>query len=303
MDGGLLGPTEEMYIKLLNNDNATTISLASLWRYKEIYDAGTIGMTFMRSLGPGVPSSFHMLYDNMIYPLSGIPMRGVLWYQGEANGICMAKEYEKLLFAMESDWRKILNNPKLEFYIIQLPDYHNPHYFAPYNQWNLIREAQNNVALKDTYTDCVVTLGWGDVVNLHPTNKKDVGYAAAKFALARLNGNPIKVPTLKSLSCEKQALILTFEEDNLPAVGTTIEGFAIAGNDEKAYVAKAEVINKNVIKVYSQEVQNPTSVWYAWACNPICCNFTSADGMKVSPFRATLNGTPQMAIAKNLIHQ
>lgn len=303
MDGGLLGPTEEMYIKLLNDDKSTPISLASLWRYKEIYDAGTIGMTFMRSLGPGVPSSFHMLYDNMIYPLSGIPMRGVVWYQGEANGICMAKEYEKLLFAMEEDWRRTLNNPELEFYIIQLPDYHNPHYFAPYNQWNLIREAQNNVAKKDPYTDCVVTIGWGDVVDLHPTNKKDVGYSAGKFALARLNGNPIKVPTLKELNCIKDSLVLTFEDGNLPNVGTQIEGFAIANENGIAYKADALVTFKDTVKVSSKEVTNPVSVWYAWACNPTNFNFYSAEGIKISPFRANINGTQQSAVAKNLIHK
>jgi hypothetical protein len=49
------------------------------------------------------------------------------------------------------------------------------------------------------------------------------------------------------------------------------------------------------------EVLNPTFVWYAWAGNPIACNFYTKDGMKMSPFRATLNGTPKMAIAKNLI--
>jgi sialate O-acetylesterase len=301
MDGGLLGPKEEMYIKLLDNSNNSKVSLAGLYKYKEIYDAGTIGMTFMRSLGSGFAGSFHMLYDNMIYPLSNIPMRGVVWYQGEANGICMAKEYEKLLLQMLENWRATFGNSQLEFYIIQLPDYHNPHYFAPYNQWNLIREAQNNVAQQDKYTDCIVTLGWGDVTNLHPTNKKDVGYATGKFALSRLNGNPLKVAKLKNLTCQNNELILTFEEDILPQIGSSIDGFAIAGNDNIAYKANAQVTSSNTIKVSANEVANPTSTWYAWAGNPVSCNFYTKDGIKVSPFRATLNGNAKMAIAKNLI--
>ena len=300
-DGGLVGPATDMYIKMLDNSSDTTLTLAGLWRYKEIYDAGTIGMEFMRSLGPGVAGSYHMLYDNMIYPLSGIPMRGVVWYQGEANGICRAKEYEELLLQMLDNWRATLGNMELEFYIIQLPDFHNPHYFAPFNQWNLIREAQNNVAIKDKYTDCIVTLSWGDVTNLHPTNKKDVGETAGKFAVARLNNNPIQVPTLSKLSCVDNKLILTFNNDNLPEIGTKIDGFVIASNDNIAYKANALVISKCEIEVSAMEVLNPTFVWYAWAGNPVACNFYSKQGMKMSPFRAMLNGTPKMAVAKNLI--
>ena len=300
-DGGILGPASEMYIACNELGGTDRISLAGLWRYRESYDAGTIGMTFMRTLGAGVPGSLHMLYDNMILPLSGIPMRGVLWYQGEANAICMAKEYETLLRGMLEDWRRTLGNQELEFYIIQLPDYHNPHYFAPFNQWALIREAQNNAARHDPYADCIVTLGWGDVTELHPRNKKGVGEAAGRFAVARLNGQPLQPPRLQSMECRNQTLELTFSGSSLPAVETVIHGFTISGNDGKAFAARAEVVSASVIKVFAPEVSSPTRVWYAWAGNPVGKDFQSADGIKVSPFRAALNGISEMATAKNLI--
>ncbi|MBO4631650.1 MAG: hypothetical protein J5858_06980 [Lentisphaeria bacterium] len=258
-------------------------------------------MTFMRSLGAGVPGSFHMLYDNMILPLKGIPMRGVLWYQGEANAICMAKEYETLLRGMLENWRRTLGNRELEFYLIQLPDYHNPHYFAPFNQWALIREAQNNAALHDPYADCIVTLGWGDTIELHPRNKKAVGEAAGRFAFARLNGQPLRPPRLQSLIRRNHALELAFTGAALPPAGTVIHGFAIAGDDGHAFKGHAEVMSPSVVKVFSPEVSLPACVWYAWAGNPVECDFRSADGIKVSPFRATANGPSEMATANNLI--
>jgi len=302
-DGGLLGPADLMYIACPDQPDSQRILLAGSWRYQETYDAGTIGMTFMRSLGAGVPGSFHMLYDNMILPLKGIPMRGVLWYQGEANAICMAKEYETLLRGMLEDWRRTLGNRELEFYIIQLPEYHNPHYFAPFNQWALIREAQDNVARHDPYADCIVTLGWGDVTELHPRNKKAVGEAAGRFALARLNGQVLQPPRLQSLTCRNQALELTFTGSALPPVGTVIHGFAVSGDDGNVFKGHAEVMTSSVVKVFSPDVPAPTRVWYAWAGNPVECDFRSADGIKVSPFRAALNGPSEMASAKSILLQ
>ena len=299
-DGGLLGPASEMVLVCPDRPGTEPdrISLAGPWRYRETYDAGTVGMTFMRTLGPGFAGSLHMLYDNMILPLSGIPMRGVLWYQGEANAICMAKEYETLLGAMLEEWRRTLGCPELEFYIIQLPDYHNPHYFAPFNQWTLIREAQNNTALHDPLADCIVTLGLGDVVELHPRNKKAVGEAAARFALARLNGHPLQPPSLQRLTRRDQTLELAFMGSPLPPAGTEIHGFAVAGDDGTAFAARAEVVSSSVVEVSAPEVPAPTRVWYAWAGNPVKFDFRSADGLPVSPFRASLNGPAE---AKNLI--
>ena len=301
MDGGILGPASEMYIGCPEQPGADRIGLAGLWRYHESYDAGTVGMTFMRSLGAGAPGSFHMLYDNMILPLTGIPMRGVLWYQGEANAICMAKEYETLLRGMLEDWRRTLGNRELEFYLVQLPEYHNPHYFAPFNQWALIREAQNNAALRDPYADCIVTLGWGDVTELHPRNKKAVGEAAGRFALARLNGQARRPPQLQSLMRRARTLELTFTGSALSPVGTVIHGFTVSGDDGNAFKGHAEVMSSSVVKVFSPEVPAPTRVWYAWAGNPVECDFRSADDIMVSPFRAALNGPSETATAKNLI--
>ena len=88
-DGGLIGPEEEMY--LVPKSGGERLPLAGLWRFRETYDAGTEGMTFMRTSGPGGSCSLHILYDNMILPLKGFPLRGVLWYQGECNAICMAR--------------------------------------------------------------------------------------------------------------------------------------------------------------------------------------------------------------------
>ena len=85
------------------------------------------------------------------------------------------------------------------------------------------------------------------------------------------------------------------------AAGTVIHGFTISGNDGKAFAARAEVVSASVIKVFAPEVSSPTRVWYAWAGNPVGIDFQSADGIKVSPFRAALTGISEMATAKNLI--
>lgn len=301
-DGGIVGPASEMYLVRKAAPQAEKIPLAGEWRYRESLDAGTTGMTFMRTLGAGAPQSLHMLYDNMIFPLAGIPMRGVLWYQGEANAICMARHYETLLRAMLKDWRRTLGNPELEFFIIQLPDYHNPHYFAPFNQWALIREAQQHVAQEDPFTDCIVTLTWGDVVELHPCNKKAVAEAAARCALSRLRGEtPPSGPVFEKMVLRDAALEISFTGGKLPVAGTRISGFAVSGKDGRAFAAQAEVIGENIIRVFAPEVPAPVYLWYAWAGNPRETGLQSVDGIKGSPFRAALNDPPEKATAFNLI--
>jgi len=62
------------------------------------------------------------------------------------------------------------------------------------------------------------------------------------------------------------------------------KGFAIAGKDSKFVWAKARIVAKNQVEVWSDTVSDPVAVRYAWADNPVC-NLYSRERLPVTPFR------------------
>ena len=67
-------------------------------------------------------------------------------------------------------------------------------------------------------------------------------------------------------------------------------GFAIAGEDKKFVHAKARLVDSDgdrrfdKIEVWSDSVEKPVAVRYAWADNPIC-NVQNVEGLPMTPFR------------------
>ena len=66
------------------------------------------------------------LYKHMIAPLTNFPIKGVIWYQGEAN-VGNYQDYTTLLDGMIKDWRSRWKND-FPFYFVQIApfSYNNP---------------------------------------------------------------------------------------------------------------------------------------------------------------------------------
>ncbi len=70
----------------------------------------------------------------MIAPLGRYGLRGVAWYQGEANGgLEDAKRYEDLLRGLMADWRRQFGAP-LPFLVVQLASWNQLAHVAG-GQW------------------------------------------------------------------------------------------------------------------------------------------------------------------------
>jgi sialate O-acetylesterase len=65
--------------------------------------------------------------------------------------------------------------------------------------------------------------------------------------------------------------------------GKEVTGFAIAGKNKQFYWATT-TIKGNEIIVFSDRVDEPVAVRYAWADNPEC-NLINAEGLPAIPFR------------------
>jgi sialate O-acetylesterase len=89
------------------------------------------------------PSRPTVLFNSMIAPLTHFRLKGVIWYQGEANAMDdRAAQYRRLFPALIEDWRSQWTYP-VPFLFVQLAGYgHNEVEPAQY-PWADLREAQS----------------------------------------------------------------------------------------------------------------------------------------------------------------
>lgn len=222
----------------------------------------------------------------MIAPLTNFPIKGVIWYQGEGN-VKNAAEYDRLFPALISDWREQWGQGDFPFLFVQLANYMKQKQSPTQSGWARLREAQSKT-LDLNNTAMGITIDIGDANDIHPKNKKDVGYRLASQA-QRLVYNQQKgpnPPAYKAMKVIDGKIKITFSNPNSIDVkdGTLLKNFAIAAKDKKFVWAKAKYHNNEVI-VWNDAIDVPIAVRYAWADNPGSINFYDIKGMPVSPFR------------------
>ena len=216
---------------------------AEVWTPKNAIDNNPVLKKVADSLKkiPWGPVRAAATYDAMIYPITNFNIAGVIWYQGEAN-VENASTYEPLFSTMITSWRKAWNKD-FPFYFVQI---------ASYNYGNnisgaLLKEAQTKTLSVPNTGMIVVDDLVTDVNNIHPQDKKDVGYRLANLALSETydkNDFPYKYPMYKSMQIEKGKISIDFTnaDGGLVSKGDTIKGFYIAGDDKVFMPADAKLI-------------------------------------------------------------
>jgi sialate O-acetylesterase len=211
----------------------------------------------------------------MINPLTKYPVKGAIWYQGEAN-VGRAEQYSKIFPLMIRNWRDTWGLRDFPFYYVQI---------APYvyggldsTESALLREAQEK-ALQLPNTGMAVTLDIATVMNIHPPFKKEVGERLANLALAKDYGKGAKFqgPVSKSMKIDGKLIKIQFDfaEGGLIAKGGKLSEFEIAGKDGKYCKADAKIVN-NEVWVSSSKVTEPLSVRYCWRNGAQASLFSSA---------------------------
>ena len=113
-NGGMHGPAAERALLLADGTRVAAHRLGIPGRA-----AGTAG----RRARPGNPPGVNMLYNAMIAPLGKYGLRGVAWYQGEANaGLDDARRTRRCSRRWMADWRRQFDAP-LPFLIVQLANF------------------------------------------------------------------------------------------------------------------------------------------------------------------------------------
>lgn len=260
-----------------------TIDLKGEWQLKLGATMDPLGsQTFIRWKPLG-------LYNAMIHPLLNYRIKGAIWYQGESNTAPnKAMEYRKLFPALITDWRKNWKQGDFPFLFVQLANFMEAKDQPSESNWALLRESQlKSLSVINTGMAVIIDIGeWNDI---HPLNKKDVGkrLALAARKLAYKEKNIVySGPIYKSMRIKGNTIELSFNHagSGLIAKGGELKQFSIAGSDKKFVWANA-IIVKNKVVVWSDQIQNPIAVRYAWADNPEGANLYNKEGLPASPFR------------------
>ena len=243
------------------------IDLKGEWKYKvaAVIDEDKKEEVFIQWQPTG-------LFNAMIAPLLNYKIKGVCWYQGESN-IGREEEYKDLFAKMIKLWRQRFHQGKFPFIYAQLPNFEPPEENER-EIWAAFRNAQRD-ALKLENTAMTVNLDLGEWNDLHPLNKKDVAHRFYLAARKLAYGEDViySGPELKILTQKEDRLILEFNNlaGGLKVKGKKLKGFEIAAVDKNFQNAKAEIKNDQLI-IYTEDLENPKYLRYAWKDNPIEAN-------------------------------
>lgn len=228
-----------------------------------------------------------MLYNGMIHPALGFPIRGAIWYQGESNhgeGMMYLEKKKALI----GGWRQLWNQGDFPFYYVQI---------APYQYGNedakiLPRfwEAQAAVQKQVPNTAMVVINDIATIDDIHPPAKQEVGRRLAQLALKNDYGRTEIValsPEMKSLEINDDQLKIVFKNTGgamKTRDGKTPTDFEIIGAGSGGFQPATAEIDGDTLTLKSDKVKQPVAFRFAW--NKIAePNLMGESGLPVGAFR------------------
>lgn len=231
-----------------------------------------------------------LLWNAMVNPWKGFPVKGVIWYQGEANSPAPAL-YKKLFPAMVAEWRAFFQSPELPFYYVQIAPWQSEG--SDKFDWALFRQCQLELMYEVPGTGMVITTDAGSEKFIHPPYKIKVGERLAYWALARtygLEGFTYSGPIYRQCQMNGRQVEVDFEfgEDGLGPENQLVEGFELVDEAGNIHPAKAEIIGgSSKVKVWNDSVPSPVEVRYCFRNYKVGTLQNNA-GLPAAPFRAVI---------------
>lgn len=237
-----------------------------------------------------------LLYNTMVHPMINFPIRGVIWYQGEANA-WGSSYYTALMDSLISSWRKDWGY-KFPFYTVQLAAYQTPAEFQENSNWAALRWDQWKTSQQMDSTGMATAVDVGNATDIHPKNKQEVGRRLALIALKNTYGFDVVADAPKPVSYrfEYKKAYITFDKKIHVRNDSVPVGFRFKDKSYKRfYAATAKVVGDKTIEISVSQPLRPSAIYYNWADYPIG-NIYGENNLPVLPFR-----TDQMNLIDDLV--
>ena len=227
------------------------------------------------------------LYNGMIHPLHPFAIRGAIWYQGESNS-GEGKLYTERMKALVGGWRQLWEEGEFPFYFVQIAPYN---YGGNGERIGEFWEAQALAAESIPNCGMAVINDIGNLKDIHPANKQEVGRRLALWALAKTYDRKDIVysgPTFKDMAIEGDKLRLSFDHvaGGLSSRdGQPLTWFEIIDADEGPFVKANARIDGQSVVLSSPEMKHPVAMRFAWnmLAEP---NLVNSAGLPAGAFRA-----------------
>jgi sialate O-acetylesterase len=206
------------------------------------------------------------LYNGMIHPLCPFALRGAIWYQGESN-LGEGMLYYERMKALIGGWRQIWGEGDFPFYFVQIAPFN---YGGNGERLPELWEAQAAAAQTIPNTAMAVINDIGNLKDIHPTNKQEVGHRLALLALANTYDRHDVVssgPVLHAMTIEGDKLRLKFDHTAgglSSRDGQPLTWFEIIDADEGGFVKADARIEGSAVVLSSPEVKHPVAMRFAW---------------------------------------
>lgn len=237
-----------------------------------------------------------LLYNTMVHPMINFPIRGVIWYQGEANA-WGSSYYTALMDSLISSWRKDWGY-KFPFYTVQLAAWQTPAEFQENSNWAALRWDQWKTSQQMDSTGMATAVDVGNATDIHPKNKQEVGRRLALIALKNTYGFHVVADAPKPVSYrfEYKKAYITFDKKIHVRNDSVPVGFRFKDKSYKRfYAATAKVVGDKTIEISVSQPLRPLAIYYNWADYPIG-NIYGENNLPVLPFR-----TDQMNLIDDLV--
>lgn len=217
-------------------------------------------------------------FEAGIAPLVHLPIKGVIWYQGESN-TNNPELYAHIFPELVQSWRKNWGKD-LPFFYVQLSGLDRP-------SWPYFRDLQRRLAEQIPNSGMVVTSDLGEAENVHYHRKKPVGDRLAELVLRRVyrvSGVYGESPTVLTAS-RMGGEIKTVFKDTDGALKTTdgepVRGFQLRDSKGNWRPVSARIRGNTV---WITDLDHDTdAVAYAWKPFPNA-NLVNAAHLPASTF-------------------
>ena len=239
------------------------------------------------------------VFECMILRVAPYTLRGVIFYQGEADTEGHQSEYGHVFETMIKEWRDVFFDDQLPFIFCQLPMYiSKERKYMGYDDmsWPLLREQQQIVAIDMPNVYMAVTVDCGEFDNLFPSDKKTPGDRLALLAEKFVYGFE-KVDAVSPFIIDArrgEGVEITFGGDYLllnltTGFGPDDSGFEVAGEDGNFFPAEANIdFDGKTILLSCPMVEFPSKVRYAFfSYGPTPLH--AQNGLTATPFQVRID--------------
>ncbi|XP_074891074.1 sialate O-acetylesterase isoform X1 [Buteo buteo] len=256
--------------------------------------------------GPQTPS---VLWNAMIHPLLNMTLRGVAWYQGEANAFLHTDQYNCTFPALIADWRQAFHagsagqtEPLLPFGFVQLSTYRrqSPHDSFTWLRWHQTADlgVVPNTRMPSTFMAVAMDLcdEHSPYGSIHPRDKQNVAHRLHLGARAVAYGEKDLVfqgpyPTRAVLEVTRGLLNVTYSQE-LVCRRRDTRAFEVCCSSQPSPCAW---LPAPVVAVESRTVMLAVAgcgtlvlglryAWAEWPCEYQSCALYNSQGLPAPPF-------------------